>query len=89
MNVPVGITTDMPIRMYIALHILRAWNNGTEGFDALAVKAVHDWIDAGMKTPIAWPGDAFFKQWADKNGITNAGGFIADYLMMTMRRPNV
>jgi hypothetical protein len=89
MNTRVGITTDSdtPIRMYIALHILRAWNDGTAGFDGLVVKTINDWIDQGMRKPILWPDSPFFKQWAAENGIQNAGGFIADYLMITMNAP--
>lgn len=57
-----------PLRMYIALKILRAWNNGTAGFHAGVVAAINAWIDGGMRGPVPWPESPFFAQWAQENG---------------------
>ena len=65
-----------PLRMYIALQALRAWNSGTEGFEALTVSTINQWLDDGMKGPIPWPDSPFFAEWAEKRGYANVGGNI-------------
>lgn len=65
-----------PLRMFIALRILRAWNHGTEGFHALVVTTVNDWIDGGMKGPVPWPDSPFFAEWARGLGYSNVDGFV-------------
>ena len=67
---------NTPIRMYIALKLMRAWNNGTEGFDGLLVKTVNDWIDGGLKGPIPWVENPFFEEWAAANGYSRVDDFI-------------
>jgi hypothetical protein len=59
---------NTPLRMYIALRMLRAWNNGNEGYSADVVMTVHDWIDGGMEGPIPWPSSPFFAEWATHSG---------------------
>lgn len=68
--------TNGPLRMFIALRILRAWNNGTAGFDGIAVKTVNDWIDGKMEGPIPWPESPFFREWAERNGFSKAGAYV-------------
>lgn len=70
------VDPNTPIRMWIALSILRAWNSGTEGFDGIVVKRVNDWIDAGMQGPIPWPESPFFAEWAEQHGLSNVRGNI-------------
>lgn len=67
---------NRPLRMYIALKILRAWNHGTAGFDAQVVYEVNTWIDGGMKGPIPWPGGEFFASWAEENGFSRVGEYV-------------
>lgn len=76
--------TNTPIRMYIALKILRAWNNGTAGFHGFVVKIIHDWIDSGMKGPIPWPNDPFFAEWAQENGLSQVGESIGYRFQMEL-----
>lgn len=68
--------TNRPLRMYIALKILRAWNSGSAGFDSLVVLIIHDWIDAGMKGPVPYPTSPFFREWAESNGLSNIHGNV-------------
>lgn len=65
-----------PIRMFIALRMLRAWNNGSAGFDGIVVKTVHDWIDGKMQGPVPWPESPFFAEWAEKNGFSKVGDSV-------------
>ena len=65
-----------PLRMFIALQVLRAWNNGSVGFDALVIATIHNWIDGGMQGPIPWPRSPFFEEWAAKRGYSCVDGFI-------------
>jgi hypothetical protein len=65
-----------PLRMYIALRMLRAWDYGTEGYDALVLMAVWRWMDGGMKGPILWPESPFFNQWAQENGLARVGDYV-------------
>jgi hypothetical protein len=70
---------NTPLRMWIALKLLRAWNNGTAGWDGEVVYIVNVWIDLGMRSPIPWPeGNPFFDEWAAKEGfskVENSIGF--------------
>lgn len=68
--------TNSPIRMHIALKVLRAWNSGTAGFSGDVVYTVNKWIDDGMKGPVPWPDSPFFAEWAEKNGLSNVDGYI-------------
>lgn len=65
-----------PLRMFIALRMLRAWNNGTEGYCGEVRMIVNDWIDGGMKGPIPWPNNPFFAQWAARVGYENIDGNV-------------
>ncbi len=65
-----------PLRMYLALQMLRAWNSGTQGFEALTVSTVNKWIDDGMSGPIPWPESPFFAEWAEKRGFSNIDGYV-------------
>jgi len=67
---------NCPLRTYIALRVLRAWNSGPEGFDALVVVTINDWFDAGRNGPIPWPDSPFFAQWADRVGFSKVGEYI-------------
>lgn len=67
---------NVPLRMYIALKILRAWNGGTAGFNAVVVAVVNGWFDGGMKGPVPWPDSPFFAQWAEVNGLSKVGGYV-------------
>lgn len=67
---------NTPLRMYIAIQILRAWNNGTVGYHAEVVSTVNDWIDSGMVGPIPFPRSPFFADWAEKQGFANVDGAI-------------
>jgi hypothetical protein len=71
-----GAGPDCPLRMSIALRILRAWNSGTAGFDGQVVLTIHKWIDAGMNGPIPFPDNPFFSEWAQENGFSNVDGFV-------------
>ena len=62
-----------PLRMFIALRILRAWNNGTAGFSGIVVKTIHDWIDGKMEGPVPWSNDPFFAEWAEQVGFSKVG----------------
>jgi len=68
--------TNTPLRMHIALRVLRAWNNGTYGFSADVVITINDWIDGGMKGPVPWPDNPFFAEWAEKVGYAKVGQYI-------------
>lgn len=74
---------NTPIRMYIALRILRAWNHGTDGFDGIAVKTIHDWIDGKMEGPIPWPESPLFREWAQDNGFSNVDGNVGFRFLAT------
>jgi hypothetical protein len=77
-----------PLRMYMALKILRAWNSGTAGFDALVVGTIHQWIDDGdMQLPIPWPRSPFFEEWAEKHGYANIDGHVG--FRLVGQRPEV
>lgn len=78
---------NAPLRMYIALRVLRAWNSGTMGFDSITVRTVNDWIDAGMKGPIPWPESPFFGLWAAAHGYSNVDGYIGFRLKATLCAP--
>jgi hypothetical protein len=65
-----------PLRMYIAIKILRAWNHGTAGYHAGAVAEVNGWIDGGMKGPVPWPDSPFFDAWAQANGLSKVGDYV-------------
>lgn len=68
---------NTPFRMHIALELLRAWNNGTAGWDGQVVYIIHRWIDGGMQGPIPWPdGNPFFDEWATGNGFSKVGDSI-------------
>jgi len=67
---------NQPLRMFIALQMLRAWNHGTAGYSADVVHTVHTWIDGGMTGPIPWPDNPFFAEWAVANGYSNISGFV-------------
>lgn len=68
---------NTPLRMYVALRVLRAWNDGNAGWDGQVVHIVHEWVDGGMKGPIPWPdGNPFFDEWAAENGFSNVEGNI-------------
>ena len=73
---PETVEPNGPLRMFIALRVLRAWNNGTEGFSGIAVKTINDWIDGKMEGPIPWPDDPFFAEWAEKNGFAKVGAHL-------------
>lgn len=77
--------TNTPIRMWIALKMLRAWNHGTEGFEALTVMTVNEWIDGGMNGPIPWPNSPFFAEWAKNNGLSNCNGSVGFICRMEMK----
>jgi hypothetical protein len=70
---------NTPLRMWIALKLMRAWNNGTSGWDGQVVHIVNVWIDGGMTGPIPWPdGNPFFDEWAAQKGfsrVENSIGF--------------
>lgn len=67
---------NVPVRAYIALKILRAWNSGTAGFNAGVVIIINAWFDAGMKGPVPWPESPFFAQWAADNGFSKVGQYV-------------
>lgn len=69
-----------PLRMYIALQILRAWHYGTQGYGAVVVETVFQWIDGGMKGPVPWPDSPFFARWAESRGYSNVDGAVGFYL---------
>lgn len=71
MSTPQLTDPNTPLRMYIALKMLRAWG-GTRVVDA----AVNKWIDAGMQGPIPFPDSAFFAHWAKDNGYSNIDGYV-------------
>ena len=76
--------TNVPIRMYLALKILRAWNSGTEGFCSAAVATINAWLDSGMKGPLPWPDSPFFTEWAEHNGLSNVGGYVGFKFQMNL-----
>jgi len=67
---------NVPLRMHIALRIMRAWNSGTAGYSADVVIAVNDWIDGGMKGPLPWPDNPFFAEWAEQAGYAKIGAYV-------------
>lgn len=67
---------NTPLRMYIALMVLRAWNSGTAGYDGTVVVTINKWIDDGMNGPIPWPDSPFFAEWAKGKGLSNVQGHI-------------
>lgn len=67
---------NSPLRMYIALRVLRAWNSGTAGFSADVVITINGWIDGGMKGPVPWPDNPFFSEWAQAAGFSRVGQYI-------------
>jgi len=75
---------NTPLRMYIALRLLRAWNSGTAGFSADVVMIVNRWIDEGMKGPIPWPDNPFFEEWAEANGFVNIRGHVGFTLRVAL-----
>ena len=70
--------------MYVALTLLRAWNNGTVGFSAVVVHIVNRWIDGGMNGPIPWPNDPFFEEWAKERGFSRIGDYVGFRCEMQM-----
>lgn len=79
--------TNTPLRMHIALKILRAWNHGTAGFDARVVGEINAWIDAGMKGPVPWPDSPFFAQWAREQGYSRVGDAVGFRIFMRLVEP--
>ena len=77
---------NTPIRMHLALKVLRKWGMG-QNYNAHAVVAIRDWLDRGMSGPIPWPGGAFFDEWAAEEGLANVDGFVG--LRFTMELANV
>lgn len=74
---------NTPLRMWIALKILRAWNHGTEGYDGEVVQVVNTWIDNGIEGPMLFPKSPFFREWAKANGLSEVqGGYIGFRLSM-------
>lgn len=67
---------NTPLRMYIALKLLRAWNSGTAGYSADVVLTVNEWIDGDMKGPIPWPDNPFFAEWATQHGFSKVAGSV-------------
>jgi hypothetical protein len=70
--------------MFIALKLLRAWNNGAAGYSADVVLTVNRWIDGGMKGPIPWPDSPFFAEWAAAAGFSNVKGHVGFILRATL-----
>ena len=77
-----GCDPNTPLRMHIALKVLRAWNHGTEGYSADVVLTINEWIDGGMKGPIPWPDNPFFTEWAKGRGYSSINGYIGFVLKM-------
>ena len=77
---------NIPLRMLIALRILRAWNSGTAGFNGSVVSVIHKWIDdgqIGQIGPIPWIESPSFAEWAEQNGYSKTNeGFIGITLRM-------
>ena len=73
---------NTPIRMYIALKMLRKWELAS--FDGGVVVILKDWIDSGMKGPIPFPQSPFFEEWATENGLSNIEGFVGFLIKMEM-----
>lgn len=67
---------NVPLRMHIALKILRAWNSGTAGYDGEVVVTVNKWSDEGMNGPIPFPNSPFFAEWAEDNGYSKVGEYV-------------
>jgi hypothetical protein len=67
---------NVPLRMHIALKIMRAWNSGTAGFDGGVVMTINHWIDGGMKGPVPWPDSPFFAAWATGAGFAKVGDYV-------------
>jgi hypothetical protein len=67
---------NCPLRTYIALRLLRAFNNGTEGFDGTVVATVNKWFDDGRKGPVPWPDSPFFSEWAERVGFAKIGEYV-------------
>jgi hypothetical protein len=76
---------NTPIRMHIALKLLRAWGMGGD-FHGGVVVTVREWIDGGMKGPIPWPGGAIFEEWASKAGYANVDGSVGFRFTMQLER---
>lgn len=66
---------NTPLRMRFALPMLRSWS-GFPDYDPFVVRAVHRWIDGGMKGPVPFPKSTFFKEWAKRQGWANVDGFV-------------
>ncbi len=69
-------SANTPLRMHIALKILRAWNSGTAGYDARVVVDINAWIDGGMRGPVPWPESPFFAEWAAGAGLAKVGEYV-------------
>jgi hypothetical protein len=78
---------NTPLRMHIALKMLRAWGMG-EDFHGGVVATIRTWIDEGMQGPIPWPGGAIFEAWAEGSGYANVGGSVGFRLIMKMEPIN-
>jgi hypothetical protein len=64
-----------PTRARIALMVLRRFSNTADS--PIVVSAIYDWIDAGMRGPVPWPGvSAAFDAWAAANGLLKDRGGI-------------
>lgn len=83
---PESLVENTPLRMYIALKMLRAWNSGTAGYSADVVVIINAWIDGGMKGPIPWPDNPFFAEWAGKNGLSKVGDYVGFRFTMELTR---
>lgn len=82
----VGTDPNTPLRMDLALKLLRAWGMGQD-YNAGVVMTVRDWIDGGMRGPIPWPGGAFFDGWAARQGLSNVDGFVGLKITMQIVEP--
>jgi len=76
--------TNRPLRNFIALKILRAWNHGPAGYCSEVVGIVNAWLDGGSKGPIPFPSSPFFAEWAQNNGYSNIDGFVGFRFMANL-----
>lgn len=75
---------NVPLRMHIALKVLRAWNHGTAGYNSHVVGVVNEWIDNGQNGPVPWPDEPFFAEWAEENGFSRIDDYIGFRLEMRL-----
>jgi len=83
---PEKVDENSPLRMFIALRILRAWNNGTEGSSGIVAKTINDWIDGKMVGPVPWPNDPFFAEWAERAGFSKVGNSVGFQFKASLSR---